>query len=170
MPYPQPSELVESLRAAWNAKYPDDEWSDCRTPELTTIVGFIRQVTLDGVNSYRIYLNHSLTAYYDIAIDDVVFWLDLEPGPDSGARVWVRQGARTRLVRVRSGRAEVAPRLLSGPVVQNYLAGTPAPPAGQPAYQPIYGQAPGVVWPEDDDDGGGWQGSGCSRSCFSHSP
>ena len=148
------------------------EWDDCNLPELVTIRGWLLKVTVGGKDKYRIFLNHSASRYYELAIEDVVYSIEPEL-PDTPQRIWVREGADLRLVTIQSSRAEVRPpQLLSGPIVQSYAAaGPPAPLAGIP----VYGGPPaqGGWWPGGGpgEDGGGWEASACSSAaCFSHSP
>lgn len=162
---PTESELIKNLKAALGA-----EFVDCDLPRLVTIKGFLSPTDINGKKGWRVYLDHSLTRYYEFAETDVVHSVPTGSTEDDPQRIWVRQGVPTRLVTARSTHAEVAPRLLSGSIVQNYVQGQ-APVYGPPqvVQPPPGGQGWWPGYPDEGDDGG-WEQTGCKPPCFSHSP
>jgi hypothetical protein len=172
MAHPDDSDLLDSLRVAWNRKHRAEvpgyerEWDDCWTPALVTITGWVRTIRAGGVDTCRIYRDPALTCYWEVDEADVIYWVATGQDLDDPERVWVRQGAVTRFVSIQPGRAEAAARPFGGPIVQGYLA----PPSAYPVTYPYPYQAPGgpPVWPQEDGDGGGWEGTGCRGTCLSH--
>jgi hypothetical protein len=168
---PTESDLIKSLKTALADL--GEPVNDCNLPRLVTIKGYLAETHIGGVDGWRIYLDHSMTRYYEFAHGDVIYATATGGTEDEPDRIWVRQGAATRLVNMRPTRAEAKPGLLSGPIVQQYVQAQPPPVAyGQPP-QYIQAPPPGTWWPgyEDDDGSGtGWEPSGCNRPCFSPSP
>jgi hypothetical protein len=143
---------------------PDD------VPKLVCLKGFIGDgpTGKDGKQRVRVYLNHALTSYYEIDDEnEIVHRLMLSE--DEGSRVWLRHGARLRLVRTRAGEAEI-PSLLDGRIAQ---ANLPTAPAAQPRWvigmvDAQGGPAAGIDWLPIDE--GGWEVTQCKYGCASASP
>jgi len=135
-------------------------------PKLVVLKGFLGMGSTPG--SWRVYLNHAFTDYYEIENrDDIKHVVAISE--DEGQRVWIRHGAATRLVRSRAGTAE-RPQLLEGSVVQAHLG---AAPVAQPRWVPgmVQGDAvprQGIDWLPYDDPG--FEVTKCYQGCFSYSP
>ena len=142
----------------------------CNIPDVVTIKGWLgKGPVVDGNQSWRIYLNHSMTAYYEVPAEaDILHTVQLGTSVDDPQRIWLRQGTKTRLVTMRSGNAEIVRGPLEGTVAQTYYSPVPAAP------QMVFASpgTPGGFPPGWDGggDGGGWETSQCKNHCYSASP
>lgn len=137
-------------------------------PKLVVFKGFVGKGPV--ANSARIYINHALTDYYELENEtDIAHRVKLSE--DEGERVWVKHGAKMKLVRSRPSTAEL-PSLLEGAVAQTHLAQVPV---AQPRWLPPMayaapGEVPraGIDWSPADDPY--YEVTKCYQGCASYSP